>query len=96
MSVTEARGIENVEHIGGPYDGYLMPIQVGDDGTPPEFYTINDFAPIDPSIDPGSGPISNLSTQFYERDMRVSDAGAVRWVFVWQAQTVYPPHDAAA
>lgn len=85
MTMTRPQTV-NVEHVGGPYDGYVMPVQADEDGNPPEFYTLDRLGPTDISADPSSGPIGQIATQFYDRELRV-DGDGPRWVFVYRGET---------
>jgi hypothetical protein len=81
----------NVEHFGGPYDGQTHRVPA-EDGLPPEYATVADMTATDYSIDPASGPASQIATQFYERDITTRD-DKICWVYVWKGETVT---DAAA
>ncbi len=81
-----ARSTVDVEHIGGPYDGYIMPVPVDDAGLPPEYYTVDRCGPVDFSMDPGSGPVSQIGTDFYDLDVRMGDDGP-RYVFIHRGET---------
>jgi hypothetical protein len=88
----EAQQYVEVEHLGGPYDGETVRVPADEAGCPPEYYTLNDVTAIDHSIDPGSGPISQIATQFYDLDMIV-DGARLRQVYRWRGETIT---DAAA
>ncbi len=93
MSVTAPNTTE-VEHFGGPFDGYFQAVPVDSDGNPPEFYTVDVIGAGDPSIDPSTGPTAQIATQFYEREMRVGGDGP-RWVFVWHGEHMIDAAEAA-
>lgn len=91
MTDRDKRTID-VEHVGGPYDGETVPVDVDADGQPPEFYMTKAVGPMDYSIDPMYGAQSKIVNWFYRLDARV-DAAGIRWVYIYEAETVT---DAAA
>ncbi len=66
-------------HIGGPFDGDNVAVQVDEDGVPVEFSTIDDFTAPNMKINPAMGIQAQSVVHLYERDDQPgSDRG---WVF---------------
>lgn len=78
--MTPAR-TELFQHIGGPYDGIEMPVEVDEDGTPLEFYSASDFTAPNPAIPSFAGHQSQLIKNTYERQDRL---GADGFEYVFQ------------
>jgi len=62
-------------HVGGPYDGVEMAVEVDDDGVPPEIRMANDFTTPNPAIPAAFGHQSQLIKNTYEREERFGDNG---------------------
>lgn len=82
----------DVEHIGGPYDGTSVRVDVDEHGQPPEFYIARKIGPADFSIDPMYGAQSRIISHMYRLGVRADEVG-VRWTYVFEAETAT---DAAA
>lgn len=74
-------------HLGGPYDGVSLPVQVDDDGVPVESYFFNDIGGVDMSRNPTSEIMSDALTSLYERDEILDDDGFA-YVFRFRGQDV--------
>lgn len=72
--MTPAR-TEMFEHVGGPYDGIAMPVEVDEDGVPAEFYSASDFTAPNPAIPSFAGHQSQLIKNTYERQDRLDENG---------------------
>jgi hypothetical protein len=70
-------------HIGGPYDGTEMPVEVDDDGNPPEFRMANDFTDFNAAIPAFAGHQANLVKNTYEREDRLG-ADGFEYVYVFR------------
>jgi len=70
-------------HEGGPYDGVEMPVEVDDEGNPPEIRMAADFTDPNPAIPAAFGHQSALVRNTYERVERLGDNGFT-WVYVYR------------
>lgn len=77
-----------VMHVGGPNDGDTVEVEVGSDGLPPELHTEDVMTAQDWTVDPATQLYSDISTQFYERDVRLDDDG-IRHVYVWKGEQLH-------
>ena len=66
---------EKFLHLGGPYDGERLPVEVGADGVPVEHYVFNDMTDVDMSRSPTSEIMADRLRTLYERDSRLGDDG---------------------
>lgn len=69
-------------HVGGPYDGTQMPVEVDGDGVPPELRMASDFGNINPAIPAFAGHQAALVKNTYERQDRFGDDG-FEYVYVY-------------
>lgn len=86
----EGRGMPRTEdflHLGGPYDGALLPVVVDDDGVPVDSYFFQDMTGRDTSRDPSTELQSDELQSLYERDTRFGDDG-FEYVFLFRGQDV--------
>jgi hypothetical protein len=77
------RRTEMFMHEGGPYDGVEMPVEVDDQGNPPELRMAPDFTDTNMAIPAFAGHQANLVTNSYERVERLGDNGFT-WVYVFR------------
>lgn len=70
-------------HIGGPYDGTEMPVEVDENGEPPELRIANDFSSLNPAIPAFAGHQAKLVKNTYEREERFGNDGFV-YVYVYR------------
>lgn len=75
------------EHVNGPHDGVLMPVEVDESGVPVERYLFNSMTDADFSRNPLTTIVADSTTTFYERDVRIGEDG-VRYVFVFRGEDV--------
>lgn len=74
-------------HVGGPYDGASLPVEVDEAGDPPESYFFNDMTSGDMSRNPTSEILSDALAALYERETTVGDDG-FEYIFVFRGQDV--------
>lgn len=74
-------------HIGGPYDGESMPVEVDSHGVPTETNTIRDMTSPNQLHNPTVTSQVNGLTSLYERDERLGDDG-FEYVFNYVIQDV--------
>lgn len=74
-------------HIGGPYDGTSMFVEVDSDGVPTETNTINDITAPNMYLNPVTTSQVNRLTSLYEREERLGDKG-FEYVFRYVVQNV--------
>ena len=76
-----------VLHLGGPYDGEMLPVEVDADGVPVEHYFFQDMTAPDPSRNSTTEFQADLIQTLYERDTRLGDGG-LEYVFMFRGQDV--------
>jgi hypothetical protein len=76
-----------VMHIGGPIDGYDMPVQLGPDGNLPDFYTHNYMGPMVASRDPIGEIMFDTVHAFYALEMTIEN-GRVDWAYRYGGETI--------
>lgn len=75
-------------HIGGPYDGADMPVEVDGHGVPVEHHIINDITAPDMLRNPATTIQSDDLRGLYERDTVLADEG-LTYVFRFRSQDVF-------
>jgi hypothetical protein len=83
---------ERFLHLGGPYDGAQMSVDVDDDGVPAEFNAIPDMTTPDLALNSLTIQSKQL-TALYDRDTRIGDDG-LEYVFRFRNQAVSDPNEA--
>ncbi len=81
-------------HIGGPYDGAQMPVEVDSRGVPTETNTIHDITAPNMFLDPVRSIQVNRLTALYERTEELG-ADGVGYVFRYVVQNVTDLNKAA-
>lgn len=81
-------------HIGGPYDGSPMLVEVDSKGVPTETNTINDITSPNMFYNPVTSSQVNRLTALYEREERLGDDG-FEYVFNYVVQNVTDLNKAA-
>lgn len=74
-------------HIGGPYDGEALPVEVDEAGVPVEHYFFYDMTSSNMSRDPSSESQADRLQSLYERADQLGDDGFT-YVFEFRGQDV--------